>query len=55
MNPLALFFPVIAGWVMAWGVFLGVAWATKPARAGHPITLFDDAITKSPQHPESMQ
>lgn len=54
MNPLALFLPVVAAWVMAWGVFLGVAWAAKPARAGHPITLFDDAITPSLQSPESL-
>lgn len=53
MNPLALFFPVIAGWVMAWGVFLGVAWAASPARAAHPMSLFDDD-TLPPSQLESM-
>lgn len=53
MNPLALFLPAVAGWVMAWGVFLGIAWTAGPARVGHSMCLFDDD-TLPPSLPESM-
>lgn len=42
MNPLAFFLPAVAGWAMAWGVGLGIAWASRPVRDAHPISLFDD-------------
>lgn len=54
MNPLALFLPAVAGWVMAWGMFLGVAWAARPVRDAHPISLFDDDLAPSTYSPEPM-
>lgn len=53
MNPLLLFLPAVAGWVMAWGVFFRIAWAAKPVRDAQPISLFD-TIVPSPHVPESM-
>lgn len=44
MNLPALFFTGIAGWLLAWSVFLGIAWAARLVPASHPLTLLDDGF-----------
>jgi hypothetical protein len=52
MNLPLLFLFAVSAWVMAWGVFLGIAWSATPAHDPHPVTLLDDDI-HSPESPES--
>lgn len=42
MSAPLLFLLAVSAWVMAWGVFLGMAWSTTLAHDPHPITLLDD-------------
>lgn len=52
MNLPLLFLFAVSAWVMAWGVFLGIAWSGVADRATHPMTLLDDDI-HSPESTES--
>lgn len=47
-----LFLLAVSTWVMAWGMFLGVAWSKTLAHDPHPISLLDDDI-HSPESTES--